>query len=113
MFAYYAKWIQDFSDKIQPMVNTKKFPLDERALNAFNQLKQDFDEASLWMKTCPMKLNVMNLTSLFVQYSTRVADLLSLCPEHYKGVSCITTLTTTQPSVTLILLLTNTLWHSC
>ena len=29
MFAYYAKWIPNFSDKIQPLVNATSFTLDE------------------------------------------------------------------------------------
>ena len=29
MFAYYAKWISNFSDKIQPLVNAKSFPEDK------------------------------------------------------------------------------------
>ena len=45
MFVYYAKWIQNFSDKIQPLVHTKKFPLDERVLNAFNILQKELEEA--------------------------------------------------------------------
>ena len=34
MFAYYATWIPNFSDKIQPLVNGTSFPLDESALSA-------------------------------------------------------------------------------
>ena len=30
MFAYYAKWIPNFSDKMQPLSQATKFPLDER-----------------------------------------------------------------------------------
>lgn len=47
MFAYYAKWIQNFSQKIQPLVNTRKFPLDERALKAFDELKMELEAATL------------------------------------------------------------------
>lgn len=42
MFAFYTKGNQDFSDKIQPMVNTKKFPLD-----VFNLLKKELEEVTL------------------------------------------------------------------
>ena len=41
LFAYYAKWISQFSDKIQPLVKAKEFPLNEEALGAFNSLKQE------------------------------------------------------------------------
>ena len=47
MFAYYAKWIPNFSDKIQPLVNATSFPLDESALSAFGQLKKELERATL------------------------------------------------------------------
>ncbi len=47
LFAYYAKWIPGFSDKIQPLINTKTFPLSESALTAFNSLKKQLMDASL------------------------------------------------------------------
>ncbi|XP_076052612.1 uncharacterized protein LOC143032026 [Oratosquilla oratoria] len=47
LFAYYAKWIPGFSDKIQPLINTKTFPLSESALAAFNTLKRQLTDASL------------------------------------------------------------------
>ena len=47
MFAYYAKWIPNFSDKIQPLVNATSFPLDESALSAFDLLKKELERATL------------------------------------------------------------------
>ncbi|XP_076037194.1 uncharacterized protein LOC143022734 [Oratosquilla oratoria] len=47
LFAYYAKWVPGFSDKIQPLKNTKTFPLSESALAAFNTLKRQLTDASL------------------------------------------------------------------
>ena len=47
MFAYYSKWIQDFSDKIRPLASADKFPLDNNALDAFNLLKRELEEATL------------------------------------------------------------------
>ena len=47
MFAYYAKWIPNFSDKMQPLAQAIKFPLDEKALNAFTILKKELEEAAL------------------------------------------------------------------
>ena len=35
MFAYYMKWIHNFSDKIQPLEENTKFPLEMKALEAF------------------------------------------------------------------------------
>ena len=48
MFAYYAKWIPDFSDKILPLVKANKFPLGEKALKAFNMQKYGLCKATLW-----------------------------------------------------------------
>ena len=48
MFAYYAKWIPEFSDKIQPLVTADRFPLGEKAQQAFNTLKSELCEATLW-----------------------------------------------------------------
>ena len=47
MFAYYAKWIPKFSDKIQPLVNATSFPLDKSALSAFELLKKELERATL------------------------------------------------------------------
>jgi transposase InsO family protein len=46
-FAYYAKWIPKFSDKIQHLVNTKSFPLSEKALDAFEKLKEEVTNATI------------------------------------------------------------------
>jgi hypothetical protein len=47
MFAYYAKWISNFSEKIQPLIKTKSFPLCKESLNAFNLLKGELLKATL------------------------------------------------------------------
>ena len=47
MFAYYAKWIPHFSDKIKPLMKTVTFPLDSDALAAFNALKKELGNAAL------------------------------------------------------------------
>jgi len=47
MFDYYAKWIPNFFDKIQPLVNTTSFPLDKSALSAFELLKKVLERATL------------------------------------------------------------------
>ena len=47
MFAYYSKWLQDFSDKLQPLATATRFPLDKKALDAFNLLKRELEEATL------------------------------------------------------------------
>ena len=47
MFAYYAKWIKNFSDKAKPLFDVEKFPLNKTALSSFQILKDDLGEASL------------------------------------------------------------------
>ena len=47
MFAYYAKWIPNFSDKIRPLNKCSKFPLSEKSLDAFKQLKSELCEATV------------------------------------------------------------------
>ena len=47
MFGYYAKWIPNFSDKIQPLVNSTSFILDESSLSAFDLLKKELERATL------------------------------------------------------------------
>jgi hypothetical protein len=47
MFAYYAKWIPDSSNKIQPLVTVKEFPLGEPALKTFASLKKELEIVSL------------------------------------------------------------------
>ncbi len=47
MFAYYAKWIPHFSDKIKPLQKATTFPLDPNALAAFNTLKKELENLAL------------------------------------------------------------------
>ncbi|PFX19708.1 Retrovirus-related Pol polyprotein from transposon 17.6 [Stylophora pistillata] len=47
MFAYYAKWVPNFSEKIQPLSQATTFPLDGNALSAFTTLKKELEKASL------------------------------------------------------------------
>ena len=46
MFAY-TNWIHNFSDKIQPLVENTKFPLETKALEVFKQIKQEMEVAAL------------------------------------------------------------------
>ena len=47
MFAYYTKWIYNFSDKIRTLVENTKFPLETKVLKAFKQIKQEQGVAAL------------------------------------------------------------------
>ena len=47
LFAYYAKWIADFSTKIRPLIDTEMFPLSTSARRAFEILTKDLREVTL------------------------------------------------------------------
>ena len=49
MFAYYAKWIDRFADKVRPLANAKVFPIskDIKALQVFQLLKQELESDAL------------------------------------------------------------------
>ena len=44
-FAYYAKWIPNYSDKIRPLNKVTSFPISEEALHSLKQLKKDIKQA--------------------------------------------------------------------
>ena len=47
IFAYYARWIEKYSEKVRPLIQTNTFPLSEEANNAFHTLKNDLSHATL------------------------------------------------------------------
>ena len=47
LFAYYAQWIMQYSDKIKPLPQSFTFPLSNEALKSFKLLKSEQAEASL------------------------------------------------------------------
>lgn len=47
LFAYYARWIYNYSGKVQPLSATTVFPLSEEAKAAFCQLKCDIESAAV------------------------------------------------------------------
>ena len=47
MFAYYSRWIEKYSEHIQPLVKNTSFPLSEVALKAFDNLKSVLAQATL------------------------------------------------------------------
>ena len=47
MFAYYSRWIKDFSNKIRPLVKNTTFPVPEEVMTAFEILKNDLKDATL------------------------------------------------------------------
>ena len=39
MFAYYARWIPNYSDTVRPLLQSKSIPLSSEAIQSFNKLK--------------------------------------------------------------------------
>ena len=47
MFAYYAKWISFFADKVRTLAKCKSFPVTDNALKSFELLKTELAKAAL------------------------------------------------------------------
>ena len=47
LFAYYAKWVPNFSDRVSTLKNVKTFPMEKQAVSDFKQLKQAIAKATL------------------------------------------------------------------
>ena len=47
LFAYYAKWIRDFSTKIKPLASVSSFLISKSATLAFNNLKKEVEKVSM------------------------------------------------------------------
>ena len=45
LFSHYSKWISNFSDKVAPLINEKKFPLSQAAVDAFHSLVSDIEHS--------------------------------------------------------------------
>ncbi|KFD62789.1 hypothetical protein M514_25069 [Trichuris suis] len=45
LFAYYAQWILDYSNKVRPLVGVTSFPLTDEAENAFQLLKANIENS--------------------------------------------------------------------
>ena len=45
LFAYYSKWIPNFSEKIKPLSSNSEFPLPPPAVDAFNLLKKEIEHS--------------------------------------------------------------------
>ena len=65
LFAYYAKWIPEFSSKIQSLVNAKEFHVSTQAENAFNAVKKELDpidEAMPFVVECDASESTISAT---------------------------------------------------
>ncbi|XP_064072074.1 uncharacterized protein LOC135193461 [Vanessa tameamea] len=47
LFAHYAKWINNFSKKIKPLIGIKSFPIDDTAKTCFVSLKSEIEKSTL------------------------------------------------------------------
>ena len=92
MFAYYANWIPNFSDKIQPLVNDTSFPLDESVPSAFDLLKKELERATLQPidESQPFVVECDASEVCVSATLSTVDNLLQSCQEHSKVVNSIT-----------------------
>ena len=45
MFSYYSQWIENFSEKVRPLVQAGSFPMSKSAKQAFKDLKAEVVES--------------------------------------------------------------------
>ena len=84
LFAYYARWIPNYSDHIRPLIQSSSFPLDNDVVAAIEKLKQILASAvlhpingnlTLVIDTDPTILRLLLL-------STKTNVQLLFFPEH-------------------------------
>ncbi len=86
MFAYYAKWISRFSDKIKNLKSTTIFPLSGEALLSFQTLKTDLINASLTAINDTL-LYVVDIDASHNSVSVRTIDQLLFTKYIYKAMN--------------------------
>ena len=47
LFAYYSKWIRNFSEKIRPLSQCSSFPMSSEAVETFNKIKNEIKDAAV------------------------------------------------------------------
>ena len=47
LFSYYSKWIKNYSEKINPLLCNREFPISSKTSNLIDLLKQEIKESSL------------------------------------------------------------------
>ena len=47
LFAYYSKWIRNFSEKVRPLSHSNTFPISPEAVSTFNALKEEVRDAAV------------------------------------------------------------------
>ena len=60
LFSYYSRWVEKFSDKVQPLIGNPEFPLSPSCAHAFEDLKKTISEACV---VCPNREEVSVLES--------------------------------------------------
>lgn len=58
LFAYYSKWVSNYSSKIRPLINCASFPLSSEASEAFHQLKDDIAKSAVKVIDTDLPLQV-------------------------------------------------------
>ena len=58
LFAYYSKWVSNYSSKIRPLIECTSFPLSSEASEAFRQLKDDIAKSAVKVIDTDLPLQV-------------------------------------------------------
>ena len=94
MFAYYARWIRNFSEKLKPLTTVKMhFPLQSDAVTAFESLRKELLSACLKCIDENEPFTVECDASDFAVAAVLSQDLSLSC-----HVPCLKVSVTTQPS---------------
>ena len=47
LFSYYSQWVPNFSSKLRPLIESENFPLNEAAIQAFQDLKKEIEHSAI------------------------------------------------------------------
>ena len=95
LFAYYSRWITQFSRKAGPLLQATKFPLTDNALISFETLKSELFKASLGVIRDNVPFEVESdasdyaIAAILSQQKKPVAYFsrtLNSCEKHYPAV---------------------------
>ena len=86
-FAYYAKWITYYSDKIVHLKNSKTFPLTTEALKEYETLEKDIVKASLQAidENCPFIVECNALEMAISATSNQAAQPVAFMSRTFRS----------------------------
>ena len=82
LFAYYARWIPSYSEKVRPLIKSQSFPLTDEAILAIKTLKDTLASATLQPIDFAQPLTVETDASEFAVAATLNQDGRAVDPVH-------------------------------